>query len=47
MVSGIEFLADAVKVVRSHHERWDGTGYAAGLTGAEIPLADGLADDTA
>jgi HD-GYP domain-containing protein (c-di-GMP phosphodiesterase class II) len=39
MVSGIEFLADAVKVVRSHHERWDGTGYPDGLAGSEIPVA--------
>ncbi len=37
MVSGIEFLADAVKVVRSHHERWDGTGYPDGLAGADDP----------
>ncbi len=36
---GIEFLADAVEVVRSHHERWDGGGYPDGLAGEEIPLA--------
>ncbi len=35
----IEFLADAAKVVRSHHERWDGSGYPDGLAGEEIPLA--------
>ena len=34
----IEFLAEASKVVRSHHERWDGSGYPDGLAGEEIPL---------
>src|ERR1700761_4425187 len=33
----IEFLAEASKVVRSHHERWDGSGYPDGLVGEEIP----------
>src|SRR5579859_2081869 len=27
ILDGIEFLQDAAKVVRSHHERWDGDGY--------------------
>jgi putative nucleotidyltransferase with HDIG domain len=39
IVCGIEFLADARQIVRSHHERWDGRGYPDGLIGEEIPLA--------
>jgi HD-GYP domain-containing protein (c-di-GMP phosphodiesterase class II) len=30
---------NAATVVRSSHERWDGTGYPDGLVGEEIPLA--------
>lgn len=34
-----ELLRLAEEVARTHHERWDGGGYPAGLLGAEIPLA--------
>jgi putative two-component system response regulator len=34
-----KFLAMAADVARFHHERWDGSGYCAGLRGDEIPLA--------
>jgi HD-GYP domain-containing protein (c-di-GMP phosphodiesterase class II) len=39
IVEPIRFLAGAVDIVRSHHERWDGTGYPMGLRHDEIPLA--------
>jgi ribonuclease P protein subunit RPR2 len=39
IVGEIEFLAEAAQVVRSHHERWDGSGYPDGLSGEQIPLA--------
>ena len=31
-------LASVAKLVRSSHERFDGTGYPDGLSGDEIPL---------
>ena len=34
----IEALRAFVPVVLYHHERWDGKGYPAGLSGEEIPL---------
>ena len=44
---GAEILAGSVsplvqlaeQIARCHHERWDGSGYPAGLTGEEIPVA--------
>ena len=40
MLGGVAFLrGEGLRVVRSHHERWDGGGYPDGLGGDEIPLA--------
>ncbi len=38
ILSHIEFLRPAAKIVRHHHERYDGTGYPDGLAGDQIPL---------
>lgn len=33
------FLRFAKQIARSHHEKWDGSGYPEGLAGDEIPVA--------
>jgi putative nucleotidyltransferase with HDIG domain len=38
MVRKIPFLLEAAEIVRTHQEKFDGTGYPRGLQGAEIPL---------
>jgi HD-GYP domain-containing protein (c-di-GMP phosphodiesterase class II) len=38
ILAGIPFLAGATNIIRSHHERWDGSGYPDGLDTQEIPL---------
>jgi putative nucleotidyltransferase with HDIG domain len=38
IVENVEYLNEAVPVIRHHHEQWDGGGYPDGLAGAEIPL---------
>jgi HD-GYP domain-containing protein (c-di-GMP phosphodiesterase class II) len=38
IIAPIAFLADAVELIRHHHERFDGTGYPDGLAGEEISL---------
>jgi putative nucleotidyltransferase with HDIG domain len=36
IIEPIRFLGDARRVVREHHERWDGAGYPRGKAGEEI-----------
>jgi hypothetical protein len=38
MLGDIEFLKDSLDAILHHHERMDGRGYPAGLSGDDIPL---------
>ena len=37
-IEGDNFLLIAGQIAATHHEKWDGTGYPAGLRGNDIPL---------
>ena len=38
IIAGVPFPYPVAPLILSHHERWDGRGYPAGLKGEEIPL---------
>ena len=38
ILSSIPEMEPIIPIVRSHHERWDGTGYPDRLRGEQIPL---------
>lgn len=42
IVNRITFLSGAGKIVRHHHERWDGRGYPDGICGEQIPFGSRL-----
>lgn len=38
LVEPIRILGDAIAIIKSHHERWDGGGYPEGLAGEDIHI---------
>lgn len=42
VLSHISIFQEAARVIRHHHERWDGFGYPDGLAGDEIPVGSRL-----
>jgi HD-GYP domain-containing protein (c-di-GMP phosphodiesterase class II) len=38
ILASLGFLDSAARIVRGHHEHWDGTGYPDGFAGEKIPL---------
>ncbi len=38
ILASLGFLAPAARIVRAHHERFDGSGYPDGFAGGDIPL---------
>ncbi len=43
LIKGIHYLSPALPVILNHHERWDGSGYPAGLVREDIPFVARIA----
>lgn len=42
VLAHISIFQEAARIIRHHHERWDGKGYPDGLSGEEIPVGSRL-----